>query len=246
MNYPFAEATLNWIGDRENKISATELDRRLSQLRMAYPDAATNALQNLLDSHDTDRLVSKIHNPDRPFDEGNREQDDDTYDGDKPPESAYAAARLAVLLQMTWLSPPMIYYGDEVGIWGSDDPNNRKPMLWDDLEPYEDPEYRIMPDHLDFYRRAVALRKGSAALRRGDVKTVHLDDEQDTFAFLRTIDGEEMLIVLNASAQEVIVDLPRVGAGWSRVFSQPPDTETGNPPRMTIPPLGGVVWRRTS
>ncbi|MEO0651978.1 MAG: alpha-amylase family glycosyl hydrolase, partial [Planctomycetota bacterium] len=72
MNYPFAESLLRWIGDEERKIGPAELDRRLAELRLAYPSESTYVLQNLVDSHDTDRLVSMLANPDREYDAMNR------------------------------------------------------------------------------------------------------------------------------------------------------------------------------
>ena len=81
MNYEFAKVVYDWVGARAAKITPTEADQRLVTLQMAYPEEITYVLQNLVGSHDTDRAVSKIHNPDRPFDLGNREQNDPTYDG---------------------------------------------------------------------------------------------------------------------------------------------------------------------
>ena len=244
MNYPFAENTLAWIGNRNDKITPTELDRRLAELRLAYPEPATNVLQNLLDSHDTDRFVSKIHNPDRPYDQGNREQQDSTYDGSKPPAEAYRKARLAAFVQLTYLGAPMIYYGDEVGMWGSDDPNNRKPMPWPDRGPYEDEGFEFMPEHLDFYRRAIALRRSSPALSRGEFQTVQVHDDNDTWAFVRTLGDEEVLVAINASDRDATIDLPDLGDGWTQVFSEPADTDAGAPPQLKLPPLGAAAWRR--
>ena len=173
---------------------------------MAYPDAATQVMQNLLDSHDTDRLVSKIHNPDRPFDEGNREQQDDTYDGSKPNEDDYRRARLSAFVQMTYLGSPMIYYGDEVGVWGSDDPNNRKPFPWDDRGPYEDKGFEIMPIHLDFYKRAIALRNDHVSLRRGEFQTLQVHDDNDTCAFTRTHVDESERVAKNPTEKQPEID----------------------------------------
>ena len=243
MNYPFAEATLEWIGNREKKITPTEADRRLAELRMAYPDAATQVMQNLLDSHDTDRLVSKIHNPDRPFDEGNREQQDDTYDGSKPNEDDYRRARLSAFVQMTYLGSPMIYYGDEVGVWGSDDPNNRKPFPWDDQSPYQDDGFMIMPAHLDFYKRAIALRNDHISLRRGEFQTLQVHDDNDTWAFTRTHGDDRVLIAMNASEKDAEIDLPELDGNWILVFSEPANSNLSGPPKITLPPLGAAVWR---
>ena len=240
MNYPFAEIAFEWIGHRDDKITASEAARRFEAHREVYPSEVTYALQNLVDSHDTDRLVSKLHNPDRPFDSGNREQDDPTYDGSKPPADAYARARLVALLQMTSPGAPMIYYGDEVGLWGSDDPNNRKPMLWKDLEPYDEPGMEVMDEQLEHYRAIVALRNAHPALRTGSIRTILTDDELDVMAFIRENDEEEILVVLNASPDEATVTVPVDGDGWTTAFG---DSGEGFP-TVTVGGLQGVVWIR--
>ena len=42
--------------------------------------------------------------------------------------------RLVALLQMTYVGPPMIYYGTEAGMWGADDPCDRMPMVWPEMK----------------------------------------------------------------------------------------------------------------
>lgn len=196
---------------------------------------------NLADSHDTDRIVSKMFNPDRSFDGQNREQNDDSYNGSKPNDECYQKARLMALLQVTYLGAPMVYYGDEAGMWGSDDPNNRKPMLWKDLEPYEEPESnQVMENHLAFYSSALALRKNHSALRNGSFGTVFTDDQRNTWVFMRENDEEQVLVILNASGAEITIDLPDLGEGWAPVFGEGDDV----PPSVGIHPLAGRVWAR--
>ena len=250
MNYPFAEGMIRWVGDRERKITASELDRRLAELRRAYPSEATYVMQNLVDSHDTDRLVSKLRNPDREYDRGNREQDEGAnYDASKPGPEEYRKARLIALAQMTYVGAPMIYYGDEAGMWGSDDPTNRKPMLWPDLEPYEKPEEnRFMQEQFDHYRRAIALRNAHPALRTGSFETVLYDDAQDTWVFLRETPGERVLVALNASGREARIDLTpandgRLGGRWRSVWgSEGAAVGDAEFPRISVPAVGGRVW----
>ncbi len=242
MNYPFAEISLDWITGNERKISATEAERQFARLRLAYPDSATYVLQNLLDSHDTDRLVSKVYNPDRPYDAQNREQEVEDYKADKPPAWAYQKAKLAALLQMTYVGAPMVYYGDEAGMWGSDDPNNRKPMLWEDLQPYDDPDMQFMPDHLDFYRQVIGLRRSHPALRRGSIETILIDDSQDVWVFLREHEGDRVLVAINAGEEVARVTLPEsLGSEWELAFPAASDShETW--PVVSIPAVAGVVW----
>ncbi|RMF79393.1 MAG: hypothetical protein D6744_09180, partial [Planctomycetota bacterium] len=183
MNYEFAKAAVRWVFDRKLKISAAEIDHRLAEQRLAYPAAAVYVLQNLIDSHDTDRAVSMCANPDREYDKGNRVQDDaPNYDNDKPGPECYARARLVALLQATYVGAPMIYYGDEAGMWGADDPTNRKPMLWKDLEPYENPQdNHVMDDHLAWYQAVFNLRAEHVALRRGAFETLLADKDNDVW-----------------------------------------------------------------
>ena len=242
MNYEFSKVAFDWIGNRERKIGPTEADRELASLRMAYPAEITYVLQNLIDSHDTDRAVSKLMNPDRAYDSGNREQDDPSYDGSRPDESCYRRLKLMALLQMTYIGAPMIYYGDEVGMWGSDDPNNRKPMLWQDLEPYEEPEEnRVVPELLQYYREVIALRNAHPALRRGGFRSELLDDEQDVWAFRRTHGDEELLVALNASEDGARITLPE--GNWTPVFPAGAGSDAGG--TVSLEPVSGRVWKRS-
>ena len=245
MNYPFAEAAVAWIGHRERKIQASECDRRLAELRMAYPREASYALMNLLGSHDTDRLASMLENPDRNYDRMNRPQSDNPeYDNGKPGEESYARARLLALLQMTYVGAPMIYYGDEVGMWGADDPTNRKPMLWRDLEPYENPDENfVMEDHLAHYRAVVALRGRHAALRTGSFETVCTDDEADAWIFLRENEEERVLVALNASGETQAVGIPAdlAEGDWEVVFGSGGLVQEGSEAFVAVGPLDGVV-----
>jgi glycosidase len=250
MNYPFAEGMIRWVGDRERKITASELDRRLAELRRAYPSEATYVLQNLVDSHDTDRLVSKLKNPDREYDRGNREQEEGVvYDASKPGPEEYRKARLIALAQMTYVGAPMIYYGDEAGMWGSDDPTNRKPMLWPDLEPYEKPQdNRFMPEQHEHYQRAIALRRAHPALRTGSFETVLCDDAQDVWIFLRETPDERILVALNASGTEARIDLTtapesRLGGRWRSVWGgEGASVGDAEFPRISVPACDGRVW----
>jgi glycosidase len=91
--------------------------------------------------------------------------------------------KLAVLFQMCFVGIPSVYYGDEQGISGVTEDEYRRPMVWEgDPALYE------------FYKRAIALRRQHAALRRGDFKT--LLAEGRAFAFRRRVDGESVTVAL--------------------------------------------------
>jgi glycosidase len=190
---------------------------------------------NLVDSHDTDRLVSMYLNPDRRYDADNREQDGVGYDNRRPAAVHYRRARLTALLQMTYVGAPMVYYGDEVGMWGPDDPSNRKPMLWKDLGAYEGGrENRVDEEHLEHYRRVGQLRREHSALRRGSFETVLCDDDQDLFVFLREDANERVLVALNAGSEPARLELPE--GRWRAAYGK---HASGS--RARVPAIDGLV-----
>jgi hypothetical protein len=122
MNYPLAEAILSFTGagrlDREllakthqyaqnvRDIGGAEFRRRLDGVMAVYPPDVTSLQLNLLDSHDTPRIISLAG-------------------GDA------ATVRLSNLILMTLPGAPCIYYGDEVGLEGNEDPDCRRGFPWE-------------------------------------------------------------------------------------------------------------------
>jgi glycosidase len=221
MNYPFAQAVVAWVsGD----LKPSELDARLATLRLSYPEQASAVLQNLLAGHDTDRLVSMIANPGRGYDQANSERPGSRYVGARPSPDAYRRAQLAVLVQMTYVGAPMVWYGDEIGMFGSDDPFCRKPMIWPDLGAFEDPDERIDEAQLAAYRAMIALRSASPALRRGAFRMLVADDARDVWVFERLLGDERVIVALNASGKTQDFALPDAewqGFDWTVAYETP-------------------------
>ncbi len=248
MNYEFCKPAIQWIFNRTSKIKASELDAQLSKLRLAYPSEATYVMQNLVDSHDTDRIASMALNPDRTYNDNNREQSVTTYNPAKPRAEDYRRVRLLALLQMTYVGAPMIWYGTEAGMWGSGDPNNRKPMLWNDLQPYEKAdENQVMQEQLGFYQAAVALRNAHSALRTGSFQTVLIDDEKNIWVYLRSDKQEQVLVALNAGDQAAEFELPLEfrqpsAQKWKLVLGSVMDASDAS--KISIAGTSGCVWVR--
>ena len=132
MNYNFAFAVNDFFIAEQNKISVDEFIQRLQKIDETYPYQNLFVLQNLLSSHDTERLSSMIKNPDRKY-EHDANEGNANYNPGKPGAEIYEKQKLIAAFQILYRGAPMIYYGDEVGMWGADDPHDRKPMIWDDL-----------------------------------------------------------------------------------------------------------------
>lgn len=209
MNYPFARRTLRFVINDKKASTPSRFRDEIAEMYAWYRPQVNYVLQNLYDSHDTDRVASMCMNPDVEYDEANRIQDNGpNYDTSKPTTDAYRKLKMLATIQMTFLGAPMVYYGDEVGMYGADDPSDRKPMLWPDLLPYEDPEERIEPDVFEHYQWMMAIRHTYPALQLGDYEPVHVDDAKRIFAYSRTLGDESILVVLNGGDDAQKLDVP--------------------------------------
>ncbi len=206
MNYPWLELALQYFRDQKKKLKTGEFEAKLRELRTLYPTQVSQAVQNLSGSHDTDRLLSGFINPDRKLDQDNRAGSG--FDTRRPWEvdaQIWDKVKLFYLFQMTYVGAPMLYYGDEVGMYGADDPDCRKPMLWADLK-YANGEKPNL-ELLVYLKKLIALRKSSKAFSIGDFKQLLADDEKDVFVYKRSYNDERFIVVLNNSLKPQILDL---------------------------------------
>ena len=187
---------------------------------------------NLLDSHDTDRLGSMIVNVDSRYDHNIGVADNHDYKVRKPNADEVRIQKLIIMFQMTYLGAPMVYYGDEAGMWGADDPDERKPMLWNDMK-YEDESHHpfglsrpvdrneFNKGLFEWYRKLIGLRRSHPALSLGDFTTVAADDVKLIYAFKRSYKNSHVLVVINNSDQACNVSIPMDDSRteWKRVLS---------------------------
>jgi cyclomaltodextrinase / maltogenic alpha-amylase / neopullulanase len=243
MNYAWLFPSVRLFSPGRHAIGAAELRQQLDVLRREYPADVQLALQNLLDSHDVGRIATVLENrlplkaDWQSYFDLSRIAANPDLDTRRPSRRTFDALRQMVIFQMTYPGAPMIYYGTEVGLWGANDPDNRQPMLWDDVR-YA-PERRAArgpcspsarrPDKklLKFFRRAIGLRHQHAALRRGAFEWLDGGSER-LLAFQRSEGGTDIVALFNAGDDPLrfrmdcpSVDLwengTRLRAGWVRV-----------------------------
>ncbi len=203
MNYPFAKECQSFFVNVKRAERPSDFAGHMQELVDQYPFQVSLVMQNLVDSHDTDRFASQFVNPDLDFKAATRIQDNGpNYSPAKPTPLQYTRMRQAVAFQMTFAGAPMIWYGDEAGMWGPDDPSNRQPMTWQDLEPYDDPEVKFNGPQFEFYQRAIAVRRQVPTLQVGMYHTIKADNTNSTLVFARSLDGQNVYVVLNRSNHE--------------------------------------------
>ena len=107
-----------------------------------------------------------------------------------------AVMREAVVMQMTWVGAPTVYYGDEVGVCGFTDPDNRRTFPWGN-------EDRLM---LEFHKEIIHIHKNEKPLRQGSLRMLSWED--NVLAYARFQDGEQIVVVLNNSKDLKEVTVP--------------------------------------
>lgn len=164
MGYQFRDAALRFVA--EGKTTPSQFLGQLMRVYDSYAPQVSRNLMNLLSSHDTPRFLTLCG-------------------GDR------SLALLGATLQLTWPGSPSIYYGEELGMMGGADPENRRGMEW----------HRNTADNpfLAHYRRLLQIRQGSRALQEGDPAVLATNDADGTLAFGRFLGGHGAIVAANRS-----------------------------------------------
>lgn len=222
MNYPFRTAALDWLRGGD----AACFRDTMETIREHYPRPAFYSALNILGTHDTPRILTLL----------GAEHVPGTKDARaayrlSPEERQKGEARLRVGEMLLYCFPgsPTVYYGDEAGMEGFEDPLNRKTYPWDRQD-------RAL---LDFFRSLGQLRRHRPSLQDGDLTYVYA---QGGALVLRRQSGDEItMAALNAGETAVEVSLP-----WPRDLAREALTfqqffAPGGKLRLRLPPVSGMI-----
>lgn len=166
-------------------------DNFVNTMRHHMAGMMTPSLQtamNQLSNHDHSRFLTRTnHKVGRVAQLGSKAAEEDIN---------YAVMREAIVLQMTWVGAPTLYYGDEAGLCGFTDPDNRRTYPWG----------RENKELLSFYREMIRIHRKNLALRKGSIKM--LKAEQNLLAYARFWDDEQIVVILNNSDELREVTVP--------------------------------------
>ncbi|MFO7166555.1 MAG: alpha-amylase family glycosyl hydrolase [Chloroflexota bacterium] len=245
MNYRFRNAILGFFGTVDDKgfVDDGQSDqppslfaRKLQSIREDYPDATYFTLMNILDSHDTQRILWSLtpgaHNREaREFNAANL-------------AIGKARLRLAALVQMTVPGAPTIYYGDEIALNGDDDPDDRRTFPWDGGGAYGNGGDQAM---LAWYTKLTGLRKANSVLRTGSLDFLLTDDANRTLAYARRDGASVAIVAINrAENGQRTLEIPlsgylRDGVTFTDALGSGSYTSAGGKLTITLPALGGAL-----
>ncbi|MGX4601086.1 glycoside hydrolase family 13 protein [Faecalimicrobium sp. JNUCC 81] len=159
MGYPFRSNVISFL---KGEITSKDLRNKFMGIKENYPKEAFKSNLNLIGSHDVTRIKTELN------------EDNDMV-------------KLAVSIQMTFEGVPYIYYGDEAGLIGKKDPDNRRTYPWNNEDE----------DMIEFYKNIISTRKKLKPLVHGGTKFIDTKND-DVFGFIRfTEDNERILVLVN-------------------------------------------------
>ena len=210
MNYRWYMPTRGFLAHAPPALTATGYAASLDSLAIGISPAHLKVMMNLTASHDTPRFSTSIYNPGR-YKYHNSPREEPGYRIDRPDERTRRIQQLILVQQFTYVGAPHIWNGDEVGMWGADDPDDRKPMVWSDQRyddevghPFGRPRHRdrVGPDTALFrvYRELIALRKQNLRLLvDGTLNWLLTDDKRGLLAYDRVLGNRRAIVAFNVS-----------------------------------------------
>ena len=163
MGYPFRDNIVSFL---KGNITSKELNNKFMTIKENYPKESFKANLNLISSHDVTRIKTELNEDEK-------------------------LVKLAVATQMTFEGVPYIYYGDEAGLSGEKDPDNRKTYPWKNEDE----------DMIEFYKESINTRKKYNVLTNGDTEFIDTN-EDDVFGYIRFNENfEKILILINRSEE---------------------------------------------
>lgn len=210
MNYPFTNMQINFFARGLN--NAAQFSQSVATMLANYPQQITEAAFNLLDSHDTVRFLTLCGGDIRRL-------------------------KLAVLFQMTFQGTPCIYYGDEIGMDGEYDPDNRKCMEWDSAKQNR--------ELFEYYRWTISLRKSHTAFRGSGFKSLEIPEQQKLLVYERWDEQGRFIIALNNVDAPTSFFIPVSGVNklWVNLNTQERTETAKEHLHLDLPEFGYAVFQ---
>lgn len=241
MNYQFRSALQAFLISGNAEL----FNKSLETIRENYPKESWEAMLNLVDSHDTVRNITKIDFPGW--------EEENTKIAPAASDRALKLQALTAIFQMGYPGAPTIYYGDEVGVVGTKDPDSRRTFPWDRIVESGGSysatgEFQTL---FDIYTKAANTRNENGNLfSTGDIKMAYAKD--DVIAYARKNDTKGGLVAINRSAIDITIDanildfLPEGIQLKDMLGSSTTSTVSSGKLSISIPAYSGVMMVSTS
>ncbi len=221
MFYQIYKPARNFFAKTNITINAMQFEDSLKQQwsRMTTPFA--RAMMCVSATHDSPRLLTSFFNTGK-YKYNASPAADPSYKTGKPDEETYRRVRLYLVHQFTNLGAPQIWNGEEMGMWGADDPDCRKPLWWKEFSFKPETRTNYQPgkktydtvafnqDQFNFYKKLIAIRRNNPVLSTGAMDFVSA--EGNTWMYKRSDKNDEILVLFNLEPTKKEFTLPDGGS----------------------------------
>ncbi len=205
MNYRWYQPTRQWLGGAIPELKhPSGYIHHLDSVSAGLRPEVSRAQMNLTASHDTPRFSTSIFNPVM-YKYRVNPRETPGYKIHRPDERTWRDVRLILAQQFTWVGSPHVWMGDELGMWGADDPDCRKPLIWPDLDFEDETTHpfgqerprdpvRADKDLLEYYRHLITLRRTNPVFAWGETEVLITDDRQNLLVYERYFEPGDMRV----------------------------------------------------
>lgn len=246
MNYRWYRAARHFFNASPDPIKPSEFVDSLNSFSRRLRPQTSRAMMNLTASHDVPRVLTSLFNKNKYKVDTNPSETSD-YKIHKPDQATYETLFMLLVQQYTFVGAPHIWAGDEMGMWGGDDPSTRKPLIWPDYE-FEDEqthplgrerpidEVRFNEEVFNYHRKLIKIRKENPVLSNGAIEYILVDDDENTLAYSRYDDENEVIAVFNMDNTEKAISIPtKFDTPYTELLDQFPLEQQGNSITFILP-----------
>ncbi|AMR30170.1 hypothetical protein A0256_01420 [Mucilaginibacter sp. PAMC 26640] len=230
-------------------IDADQFKADLEKEWNRIPEDKRYAMMNVSSTHDAPRLLSDFYNNNIYKLQANPRENPGYLTG-KPDEETYQRVRLYLVHLFTSIGAPQIWNGEEMGMWGCDDPDPRKPLWWKDLDFADETRNNIQPgdkqydrvnfnqEQFNWYKKLIAIRKANPVLTSGNIQFVSA--RGGVLSYRRYDATDEILVFFNLEKTPRRFVLP--SAGYINLLSD--EVITGKMLRLL--PLKSAILKKVN
>ncbi|MDO5654849.1 MAG: alpha-amylase family glycosyl hydrolase [Flavobacteriaceae bacterium] len=200
----------------EEYMGAEGMLNHLKEITDGIPKNNLKALMTMSASHDSPRLLTSFYNKTK-YKFHAKPIENQDYKTQKPDEETFRRVKNFLIFQFSMPGAPQIWAGDEMGMWGADDPDCRKPLWWPEFSFEQETKFPFHPDKKHekeqvgfnqelnlFYKKIIDIRKFYPIFIHGTLQFIYA--KNDILIYKRKYHEQTVYLIFNNSAEELYLE----------------------------------------
>jgi glycosidase len=235
-------------------MSVNQLIDSLNYFKSSIRKGNNYAMMNYTGGFDTPRLLTSLFNKNK-YKYYCKVHENPEYKIHKPDVDTYKTLKLLLIQQHTYIGSPHIYAGDEMGMWGADDPSCRKPLIWPDYT-FEDevahPTGKDRPidkvtfnkDLFTYHRKLIRIRKANVVLAHGEIEFLSVSDSDKILAYSRYDSNREIITIINSGDEETTIEVEtRFSGTYDNILNTFQASKENKALKISLPAKSAVLLK---